>query len=442
MLLDDIERVESDGEVGLFREKDGRYLLKVPHGMSEVNSAEALSLLYRCFVVFRRTQREHEVLTAHDGVEADDKGNERADDGMAFHDALALDELFDRADPRSLLSMCERRGRSVDNPYRRFDRHLHRALFDQRGAAYFESIQQDRRFGQFGKADIVGLYCFLALDFYRGFLKVDPRCAWGSFVVEGEALAQDFRHRYLSAEDSLYCGDALSRQRSLSHLRHLLQSIDRCAAPRDAHYYQLHDALERYLHAGTQSNQDTGLIWGVGKFWAVWESVCLCHGLNEGEGRLEAFQTCDDQHLPLGIADATTLARWQKQRYRIFARNHIKRRPDLVKQEGEVWTVVDFKYYEQATLKRPKWSKNAELAKEERDFLNLEAYGLLLHNHLAREGLSEHEVWLEMWLPGERESWFEFRGEPVWDPPLRVRTLATTELIKAYADQYQCSTRS
>jgi hypothetical protein len=47
-----------------------------------------------------------------------------------------------------------------------------------------------------------------------------------------------------------------------------------------------------------------------------------------------------------------------------------------------------------------------------------------------------------MWLPGERESWFEFRGEPAWDPPLRVRTLATTELIKAYADQYQCSTRS
>jgi len=263
MQLDEIERVESDNEVGLFREADGRYLLKVPHGMGAMDSATAMSLLYRCFVVFRRTGRAQEVLSARDGVEVDGKGKARAGDGLAFHDALALDELFDRADPRSLLSMCERHGRSFDNPYRRFDRHLHRALFDQRGAAYFESVAQDRRTGQFGKADIVGLYCFLALDFYREFLKVDPRCAWGSFVSEGEALAQDFRHRYLSAEDSLYCGDAQSRERSLSHLRHLLQSINRCATPRDAHYYQLHDALERYLHAGTQRDLDSGQIWGV-----------------------------------------------------------------------------------------------------------------------------------------------------------------------------------
>jgi hypothetical protein len=441
MQLDEIERVESDGEVGLVREADGRYLLKVPYGMGAMSGAEALSLLYRCFVVFRRTRREPEVLTARDGVEAHGKGKERVGDGLAFHDALALDELFDRVDPRSLLSMCERRGRSVDDPYRRFDRHLHRALFDQRGAAYFESVAQDRRVGQFGKADIVGLYCFLAVDFYRGFLQVDPRCAWGSFVGEGEALAQDFQHRYLSAEDSLYFGNVQSRQRSLSHLRHLLQSIDRCAAPRDAHYYQLHDALKRYLHAGTQSDLDTGLIWGVEKFWAVWESVCLCHGLSEGEGGLERFQTCDDQHLPHGIASTAIQSRWQQQRRKIFARNHIKRRPDLVRQDGKNWTVVDFKYYERATFKRPKWSKNAEIAKEERDFLNLEAYGLLLHNHLAKEGLSEHKVGLEMWLPGEREAWFEFVGEPAWDPPLRMRTLVTTELIKAYADRYESSAR-
>ena len=58
MQLDEIERVESDGEVGLVREADGRYLLKVPYGMGAMSGAEALSLLYRCFVVFRRTRRE------------------------------------------------------------------------------------------------------------------------------------------------------------------------------------------------------------------------------------------------------------------------------------------------------------------------------------------------------------------------------------------------
>jgi hypothetical protein len=111
-----------------------------------------------------------------------------------------------------------------------------------------------------------------------------------------------------------------------------------------------------------------------------------------------------------------------------------------VTQDGEVWNVVDFKYYPQPRVDRPKWREDAKLAKEERDFLNLEAYGLLLYNHLAREGLSEHRVELEMWLPGERERWLEPTGEPAWDPPLRVRVLATTDLLKGYAKRYQHST--
>lgn len=442
MQIDEIERVESSGEVGLIREANGRYLLKVPHGMAGMSSGEALSLLYRCFVVFRRTLHEPEVLSARDGVNADGNGRARAGDGLAFHDALALDELFDRADPRSLLSLCERRGRSFDDPYRRFDRHLHRALFDHMGVAHFDSVPQNRPIGQFGKADIVGLYCFLALDFYREFLKVDPLCAWGGFLEEGEALAQAFRHRYLSAEDSLYRGDATSRQRSLSHLRHLLQCIDRCAVPRDAHYHQLHDALERYLHAGTQQDRHIGLVWGVNNFWAVWESICLCHGLSEGVGGLARFQTCDDQHLPRGLASETERFHWQEQRHKLFARNHIERRPDLVTLDGDIWTVVDFKYYQRPSLHRPKWSEDAELAKEERDFLNLEAYGLLLCNYLARQGLSKHQVGLEMWLPGEQACWLEPRGEPAWDPPLRLRILATEGVIKGYAERYERSTRA
>ncbi|MGV8864452.1 MAG: hypothetical protein ACOH2T_25215 [Pseudomonas sp.] len=440
MRLDEIERIESSGEVGLVRDGDGRYLLKVPYGMAGVGSGEALSLLYRCFVVFRRTRRDRDVLAARDGADVQGNGRERDGDGLAFHDALGLDELFDKADPRSLLSMCERRGRSLDDPYRRLDRHLHRALFDRRGATYFEYVQGSRRTGQFGKADIVGLYCFLALDFYREFLKVDPLCAWGSFLSEGEALAEAFHHRYLSAEDSLYRGDVRSRTRSLHHLRHLLQCIDRYAVPRDARYHQLYDALERYLNAGTQRDRHTGLVWGVKEFWAVWESICLCHGISEGELGLKRFQTCDDQHLPHGLSSHAEQSRWREQRWKLFARNHIERRPDLVIQEGEIWTVVDFKYYPQPRLDRPKWSEDAKLAKEERDFLNLEAYGLLLSNYLAREGLSEHRVGLEMWLPGEHARWLEPTVEPAWDPPLRVRVLATTDLIKGYANRYQRST--
>jgi hypothetical protein len=440
MQLDEIERIESSGEVGLVRTEEGRYLLKVPYGMVGLDNSEALSLLYRCFVVFRRTRHNRNVLAACDGTETQESGRLFGDDGVAFHDVLGLDELFDKVDPRSLLSLCDRRGRSLEDPYRRLDQHLHRALFDSRGAPYFDYIPGPRKSGQFGKADIVGLYCFLALDFYRDFLKVDPISAWGSFHSEGLVLAGDFHHQYLSAEDSLYRGDARSRRRSLQHLRHLLQCIDRTAVPRDARYHQLYDALERYLNAGTQRDQHTGLVWGVKDFWAVWESICLCHSLSEAEDGLKRFVTCDDQHLPHGLSGDEEQRRWRDQRRKVFARNHIERRPDLVTRDKDVWTVVDFKYHPRPRLSRPKSSENANITKEERDFLNLEAYGLLLSNFLAKEGLSRQHVKLEMWLPGEHEHWLDPIGEPEWDPPLRVRILETTSLVRGYANRYQRST--
>lgn len=439
MQLDDIEQVESANEVGLERMADGCYRLRVPFGMAQVPAAEAMALLYRCFVVFRRTARDRAVLAARDGVEALGHGERPAGEGVAFHDALALDELFDKADPRSLLSLCWRRGKSSEDPYHRFDRHLHRAVFDNRGHAYLDVVQGPRRAGQFGKADIVGLYCFLALDFYRDFLKIDPLCAWGGFLGEGEALAERFRHKYLRAEDSLYRGDTRSRERSLRHLRHLLQCIDRCATPRDAHYCQLHDALERYLTAGTSAGGQVGMVWGVKRFWAVWESICLCHGMAERGGGLEYFHTCDYQHLPLGLASVEMQARWRMHRQAVFARNQLERRPDLVTQDGETWTVVDFKYHPQVRLDRPKWADESVIAKHERDFLNMEVYGLLLYNHLARQGLSDHRVALEMWLPGEQARRFEARGEPAWDPPLHVRVLPTVELVRNYAQRYRYS---
>jgi hypothetical protein len=439
MQLDDIECIESANEVGLVRNPEGNYQLKVPFGMASLDSAQALSLLYRCFVVFRRTCRDRSVLAARDGVELGGNGLEGGSEGLAFHDALALDELFDKADPRSLLSLCERRGRSAGDPYQRFDRHLHRALFDRRGAVHLEPIPGPRQAVRFGKADIVGLYCYLAQDFYRNFLEVDLVCAWGSFLAEGQALAEAFRHRHLSAEDSLYRGDAQSRQRSLQHLRYLLQCIDRSAAPRDAHYQRLYDALERYLHAGTRHHLQNGLIWGVKQFWAVWESICLCHGLSEHDAGAERFHTCDYQHLPQGLSNQQMQEGWRDRQTQLFARNHIQRRPDLVTKEGEVWTVVDFKYYAQPSVSRPKWVEDAALSKQERDYLNIEAYGLLLENHLARQGEGDHRVELQMWLPGERERWLEPLGEPAWDPPLKLRILPTTELVRGYAALYQRS---
>jgi hypothetical protein len=83
----------------------------------------------------------------------------------------------------------------------------------------------------------------------------------------------------------------------------------------------------------------------MSNFRALWESICLCHGVSEGQDGLERVRTCDYQHLPKGCASDAVQLRWRTQRAEGFARNHIERRPNLVTRDDKAWTVVDFQYY-------------------------------------------------------------------------------------------------
>ncbi|MBO9686131.1 hypothetical protein [Roseateles chitosanitabidus] len=442
MRVADLPVVHGGSGVGLFL-RDGRYELRVPHGMTALSSREAIALLFKTFVVFRRTRRDVRRLRPRDGVEQRPTGQDAGEDGVSFCDALAFDELFDRVDPRSLLSLCERAARLDHGLPARFERHLHLALFDERGTAHFERVPGTRRAARHGQADIVGLYCVLAQDFYRNLLGVDPVCGWGAFASEGEALADDFRHRHLTPEDSLFQDDASASDRSREQFRHLLAVIDRASPVRDAVYRDLHDALDRYLHAGPVPDErhrtPDGQVWGVGDFWAVWESICLVHALDQDidAERLPSLWTCDHEHLPRGLADDALKRDWEHRRDQVFARNEIRRRPDLVRTTGEGWLIADFKYQARPQTQRPKFADEGELTKAERDFLNLEAYGLLLRVHLLTPPVQvDHRVRLEMWLPGESSELRHMPGTPRWDPPLSIRHLATRPALERYGRLY------
>jgi hypothetical protein len=442
MRVADLSVVHGGPGVGLFF-KDGRYELRVPHGMEAAPPRMALALLFKTFVVFRRCEPGIDHLQPRDGVEQRADGQTAGEHGVSFRDALAFDELFDRVDPRNLLSLCERPARLNHGLPARLDRHLHLALFDERGAAHFERVPGARRVARHGQADIVGLYCVLAQDFYRNLLGVDPICAWGAFASEGESLADDFRHRYLTPQESLYQDEEDANERSREQFQHLLDVIDRASPMHDAVYRDLHDALHRYLEAGPVPDEKhghrDGLVWGVSDFWAVWESICLVHAIDrDGDtDALRSLWTCDAAYLPPGLASDSHKLDWETRRDQVFARNEIRRRPDLVHTDGRKWTVSDFKYFPQPHWQRPKWQKEGELVKAERDFLNLEAYGLLMQLHLTQAPVHvSRDVALEMWLPGVADRLDPMVGSPRWDPPLSVRRLATRAALERYSRLY------
>jgi len=435
LMPSELSVVESGGAVGLFRGANGEIFLKVPHGMSGLAPAAALSILYKTLVVFRRTAHDRDRLAPVDGhhAGANPAGRPAGEDGFTFCDALALDELFDRTDPARLLALCQRTGRSARDAHLRIDRYLHRALFDEDGAPHIDSAPGPRHELRYATGDIVALYCFVAEDFYLRFLGVDPASAWGVFAGEGAALAQDFRHRYLTPEASLFgqAPHAAAELRTL--LQHILASIDRHTAFRSNAYRELHHALDRYLHAGMGGRESEGLVWGVKDFWAVWESACLAHAASVN---VSGFLTCDHQHLPQGLAGHASQKAWDRYREHVFAHNGIRRRPDLVWGDSESIRVIDFKYYQSMPTQRPLGAGEA-IGKLERDFLNMETYGLLLQNTLLKQGdVRARALQLEFWVPAASESRQAIVQDPAWILPLMLVSLNSIDMLRNYSALY------
>jgi hypothetical protein len=425
--------VESAKTIGLQR-MDGVLRLSVPKGMAGMAPAAALSLLYKALVIFRGTQRALERLDALDGVDALPQACAHAGaDSFTFRDALALDTLFERTDPMRLLGLSETRASTHRDTHLQIERNWHNAMFDEDGAPYLERAAGRRKELRYQTGDIVGLYCFIAEDFYTRFLHEDLEIVWGSFAGEGVALAADFRHRYLTPEASLYVGESAPCEELAELLRHILQIVDRNTPFRYGVYREIHDALYGYLHAGIGDAAKDGLVWGVKDFWAVWESVCLVHALGRQTSNVV---TCDMEHLPVLLLAPERRQAWLQQRALLFARNGIRRRPDLVLADVDGIKVVDFKYY--AYMRDQRRTADADdIDKIEKDYLSMEAYGLLLQNHfLFNADPRATAISLEFWLPGSKTGCQPSSQHPLWNPPLSVVHLPSAELLRGYVELY------
>ena len=141
---------------------------------------------------------------------------------------------------------CSQIARRQDGNLKYADRQLHHALFNDDDAPSFRSFPPGEAYAN-GTADIVGLY-FLADDFYRNLLQIDPGIIWGRFTMDAVQRATDFRHRHLREGDSLHEGDAWAQELLLRRLQQLLRTCYRQATLRSAEFLSLHAALERYLH--------------------------------------------------------------------------------------------------------------------------------------------------------------------------------------------------
>ncbi len=450
MQLHDVSVVAAQSEaVGLFVE-NGRTELRVPHGVATGTAPrDAFRLLYLAFAAFKNVQSSPRSAHQQDGVEADTLGRGLVSGPASFVDAYSIDSLFNRSNPLRLLSLRPQMAQRQDGNLQHADRHLHHALFNDDDAPFFPKLPTRRSVCERGTADIVGLYFFLAEDFYRNLLQIDPGIMWGRFATDGVQRATDFRHRHLRQGDSLYEGDALAQELLQRRLQQLLRTCYRQATLRSSEFLALYAALERYLHPALAGTVQQGQIWGIRDFWPVWESMCLHEALQQAsETHGTSIVTCDIAHLPPHPMTIEHRETWDQQQQSMFAHNGIRRRPDLLLQRGSEIAVVDFKYYPTA----PAWHQRSARGedekakqlkeKERKDLDNIELYGLLLHRHLAATEPVLPSITLEFWLPGDEAERIDIRSSPAWNPPLAVMTLPSLDVIRRYGERYALAMRT
>lgn len=436
MILANVTQVEAaDLAVGLFNDPCGSTVLRVPHGMTHLQPAEAFRLLYMAFSVFHRLPIADEYVEPMSGLLVGRAGRGGSTSAVSFIDAWGVEALFTHINPLHLLSVRSQTKHCIHGQLQRIERHLHHALFDSEDTAFFTRLPATRRQVEYGTADIVGMYFFLAEDFYRNLLQIDPAQAWGRFTADALHRSSDFRHRHLSPDDTLFGGDSRSQRLLQIRLQQLLRACQRQAAMRSPEYTSLHTALDRYLHPTVAHEKRQGQIWGMQNFWPLWESICLHEAVRQAASPGDtSIITCDPAHLPLYAGGHSSFAKWKKHQLAIFSHNDIERRPDLVLQQGNRFTVIDFKYYASPmswpTRCTERMSKDLRL---HRDLDNIELYGLLLHRHLTTTGVASPAVSLEFWIPGSCQERHTVVGAPGWNPPLTAVTMPMQEMISRYA---------
>ncbi|WP_169221541.1 hypothetical protein [Brasilonema sp. UFV-L1] len=169
-------------------------------------------------------------------------------------------------DELKILSLAYRLGITEKVDYSQIHRFLHRAVYQNNGAAYIDAMTLPRQQVQYQSTDIVAMYCYILWEIKQQLDEEIP--------PELQVLAEDFKHRYIGAEYSLFHEEYCTQ--TVDILKDALELIKRSTPLKDDDFWQFHDAIELFLY-GELSQQDEGEIWGIKNFHSVWESMCLTY---------------------------------------------------------------------------------------------------------------------------------------------------------------------
>jgi hypothetical protein len=269
--------------VGFLEEEDQVYFY-LPKGfqdcLKDLNTFKAkrdlFFLLYKTFRKFKAVCTDKGYLTPgdqmltldRDGLLDGESGSGIAlelDEPIIFYSKLdKIGTLLDAYDDYKIAALGCRLQRTEDIDLSKIHKYLHQGIFLPNGSVYVDSMILSRQQIKFESTDIIALYCYLVRE-----IKLQ---LGDDISPETNSLAENFSHRYLGAEDSLFVEHSCDIV--ANSLKDALDIIDQRTPVKDSDYAQFYDVIEQFLYGEWQQNED-GKIWGINNFHCVWESICL-----------------------------------------------------------------------------------------------------------------------------------------------------------------------
>lgn len=280
LLLDKRNDETTDPFVGIRKNENGDMVFRLPVGFDNFPEGDfnaIKQLFFRMYRTFKKFESDNKSL--FQDVKPKEKDNiqtggnsyqfkDKDDNEVLLYSKITVIENLLETYQDLALDVIERRaGRNEEIDFSKIDNYLHKAVYlPDNDVIYLDEMDLARQTLQYESANLVELFCFIVSELQQE-LEQD-------IDIRVQELANKFREQNLTHEQSLFNEETF--EITMSHLKELLDNIDRNTTYKDDDYWQLYEGIETFLYGeiDMKNTHPDGIFWGISKFSKIWEDMC------------------------------------------------------------------------------------------------------------------------------------------------------------------------
>lgn len=280
LLLDKRNDETTDPFVGIRKNENGDMVFRLPVGFDNFPEGDfnaIKQLFFRMYRTFKKFESDNKSL--FQDVKPKEKDNiqtggnsyqfkDKDDNEVLLYSKISVIENLLETYQDLALDVIERRvGRNEEIDFSKIDNYLHKAVYlPENDVIYLDEMDLARQTLQYESANLVELFCFIVSELQQE-LEQD-------IDIRVQELANKFREQNLTHEQSLFNEETF--EITMSHLKELLDNIDRNTTYKDDDYWQLYEGIETFLYGeiDMKNTHPDGIFWGISRFSKIWEDMC------------------------------------------------------------------------------------------------------------------------------------------------------------------------